>query len=81
MKSKIPFALVFLLVLLSISSVGAADLNSDIGGISSDQIQISDNNNIEKSMDDDMLDSQEPLLELQNQESGVKDASDGSPSS
>lgn len=81
MKSKIPFVLVFLLVLFSISSVGAADLNSDIGGISSDQIQISDNNNMEESIDEGILDSQEPLVELQNQESGVGDALDDSPSS
>lgn len=75
-----PVVLLFLLVLFSISSVGAADLNGDIQGIDSDQIQISDNNNIEKSIDDAILDSQNPLAELQNQESGVGDASDGSPS-
>ena len=92
MKSKILVVLVFLLVLFSIATVGAADLNDDIQSIDSDQIQISDNSNMEESIDDDILDSQESYGEdapvgsqesfndLNNQESDDEVYSDGSPS-
>ena len=80
MKLKIPVALVFLLVLFSISFVGASDLNSDFRGIDSDQIQISDSSNIEESIDDGILGSQEHLDDLNNQESVDEVYSDGAPS-